>query len=67
VVASDWLQRGEHVRGGCAAAEEVERGGTRLRRLRAFEEGRVGADGGDGTAASRVVSGTPELRVVAAR
>lgn len=36
-----------------------------LRRLRAFEKGRVGANGGDGATASRTALGTPELRAVA--
>ena len=65
-MAPAWLRHGEHVRGGCAAAKEAERGSMCLRRLRVFDEGRVGVDEGDGTATRRAASGTSELRAMAA-
>jgi hypothetical protein len=65
-VALAWLRRGERVRGGYATTKEAERGSMRLRRLCAFDEGRVGADGRDGAATSRVALGTSELRAMAA-
>jgi hypothetical protein len=37
----------------------------RLRRLHAFDEGRMGADRRDGAASSRAASGMSELRAMA--